>query len=97
MTDQEKQTLQDLEAAYDRLAPLLAETREQLAQWEAVYEDYVRLREFYGSATWFSLREADLPIKAGILSEDAVYELIVGHNAFLGDLLDLTTKMYKGI
>ena len=48
----------------------------------AAREDLRRLRDYYGSETWFSDRAADeagrLPedLRRGVLTEDAVYDLL---------------------
>ena len=63
-------------AAVDRLA-------EAFDAYEAAQKDYIRLSDYYGSAAWIRDYEADeagkLPagLKRGVLSEDAVYDLII--------------------
>lgn len=58
---------------------------EALEQWEEVQENLQKLFGYYGSLDWFSDLEADergeLPkdLKRGVLSEDAVYNLIADY------------------
>ena len=74
-------------AAVDRLA-------EAFDAYEAVQKDYLKLNSYYGSSLWVNDYEADeagkLPasLKRGVLSEDAVYDLIC-------DNPDLAVRMLK--
>lgn len=96
MKTEDKALVMAMEAKYDQFAPKLRALQTALAEVQAHYEDYLTLRDFYGSQDWFRLRE--LPhadIKAGVLSEDQVYDLILTHNALLTDCLQLVTEMSK--
>lgn len=98
MTPEEKKLVQELEAKYDAFKPKLDRLQEALADFQASYSDYTQLTGFYGSEDWFRLR--DLPangIKSGILSEDQLYHLISDHNELLGELLKISSQMYKHI
>ena len=59
-------------------------------------DNYIELRNFYGSEKWFEYMEIEkIPVKCGVLTEDQLFDMISDHNELLGVLLDLTSKMYK--
>lgn len=96
MNQEEKQRVIALEAQYEAFQPRLQALQDSLADFQSVYENYQELREFYGSKEWFDLREKPhQDLKAGILSEDQLYDMITSHNGLLSDLLDTVVKMYK--
>ena len=78
-------------AAVDRLA-------EAFDAYEAVQKDYVKLSEYYGSAKWNDDYDADaagkLPagLKRGVLSEDAVYDLITDNHELAVRMLKTVVK-----
>ena len=78
-------------AAVDRLA-------EAFEAYEAVQKDYIRLSDYYGSAAWVRDYEADeagkLPtgLKRGVLSEDAVYDLITDNHELAVRMMKVITK-----
>lgn len=96
MNEQEQKRVIALEAKYDSFKPRLEQLVDSLHQFQTSYQDYVELREFYGSQEWFDLREKPHDgIKAGILSEDLLYDLIVDHGDLLSEFLELSSIMYK--
>ena len=76
-------------AAADKLA-------EALDAYEAVRKDYEKLCKYYESSLWMADYEADeagkIPkdLKRGVLSEDAVYDLIT-------DSHELAVRMMKNV
>ena len=78
-------------AAVDRLA-------EAFDAYEAVLKDFFRLNDYYGSAAWVRDYEADeagkLPagLKRGVLSEDAVYDLLDDNHELAVRMLKTITK-----
>ncbi len=78
-------------AAVDRLA-------EAFEAYEAVQKEYIKLSDYYGSATWVRDYEADeagkLPagLKRGVLSEDAVYDLITDNHELAVRMMKVITK-----
>ena len=72
----------EMEHYLDEGQEVLQNLTEALEKWEAVQEKLLKLFSYYGSPEWFSDLEADekgdLPkeLKRGVLSEDAVYDLI---------------------
>ena len=65
-----------------------------LEEYEAAQDDYYELENYYSSTLWINDYEDDeagkLPddLKRGVLSEDAVYDLITEHR-------DLMTRMQR--
>lgn len=88
--------IQEMEQYLDesrRAADALAEA---LTSYEAARKGYKKLSDYYGSARWMGDYEADeagkLPadLKRGVLSEDAVFDLITDNH-------DLVTRMMRVI
>ena len=72
-----------------------------LDRYEAVRKEYFRLDQYYVSGKWMEDFEADeagkLPanLKRGVLSEDAVYDLITDHKALLLRMQETVLKDMK--
>lgn len=85
-----------LEKQYTELLPHFQTLQEALEKFSEMYPNYHDLRSFYGSDHWFEWAEKETPnIKASILSQDTLYDLILQHNEILESLLDLAALMYK--
>lgn len=98
MKQQEKLKVEKMEAMYDRFKVTFDAFKESLEDFNLHYEEYCQLREFYGSDEWFHLVEQPTEsIKAGVLSQDQLYDLMSEHHELLADLLELSTKMYKNL
>lgn len=69
----------------------------QLERLDALREPMSKLFRYYGSETWFSDREAELPpgTKAGVLSEDLVYDEIMTLRDEAFHMLELATDLLK--
>ena len=77
----DQEALQRIARAEDALArgaASLEALRRALDAMEALEQDLPALFRYYGSEDWFSDRELTLPpgTKAGVLSEDAVYDAL---------------------
>ena len=94
--DQRVKRIQEMERRLDESRRAVDALAEAFAAYEAVQKDYRKLSEYYGSARWMADFEADeagkLPtdLKRGVLSEDAVYDLITDNH-------DLAVRMLKVI
>lgn len=68
-----------------------------LKVFEDHYSDYLILSHFYSSEEWYQAIEQHdkVHLKADLLSEDLLYNLIVKHSQLIERFLDLTAKMYK--
>ncbi len=66
--------------------------------YEATRKDYKKLSNYYGSTRWMGDYEADeagkLPpdLKRGVLSEDAVYDLLLDNRDLLVRMMKVITK-----
>ena len=98
MASREKR-IEEMERCLDASREAFNRLNEALNGYESVLRDYQKLCRYYGSAQWMKDFEADeagrLPaeLKRGVLSEDAVYDLITDHHA----LAVRTLKMLAGV
>ena len=68
------------ESRLDKVSKSLRNLEKALAEFEANQKDLEKLNKYYGSKTWFKDKEAYekgkiKKVKAGVLSEDAVWNL----------------------
>lgn len=74
--------IEEMEKCLDVSAGAVSKMTKALDEYEAVLKSYKKLSDYYGSARWMKDFEDDeagkLPqdLKRGVLSEDAVYDLI---------------------
>ena len=66
------------EARLDEIKETISRLDEVLNELDETREKMIALFNYYGSAEWHEDRDLDLPadIKAGVLSEDSVYDAI---------------------
>ena len=87
MTQTER--IRKMESYLDEAEETMAKLADAMDAYEKVQDKYYELGSYYGSPDWMADYEADeageLPadLKRGVLSEDAVYDLITDH----GDLM----------
>lgn len=78
-----------MESYLDEAALIVKELSAALEKYEKMEKKYYKLEEYYGSSAWLGDFEADeaglIPadIKRGVLSEDAVYNLIIEHKELM--------------
>jgi hypothetical protein len=81
-----------MESYLDEAGAAIAELAEAMDRYEKTESKYYKLEDYYGSKKWMDDFEADeagkLPdgLKRGVLSEDAVYDLITDHRALMARL-----------
>ena len=91
------QRIQDMEQCLDASEKAIRELSEALTAFEEVQPQFRKLSDYYGSDQWMQDFEADeagmLPkdLKRGVLSEDAVYDLITENRELLVRMLRLVT------
>ena len=93
--------IQRMESYLNDYAKTLEETKQAMEQLKEHQESYIQLRDDYSSQVYFDDLElsnqtdfpADLP--CGVLSEDAVYDLLDEHFQMGAELLEIATKMIK--
>ncbi len=89
--------IQEMEACLDASEKAIRELSEALSTFETVQPKYRKLSDYYGSDLWvrdFDDDEAGkLPkdLKRGVLSEDAVYDLVTENRELLVRMLRLVT------
>lgn len=94
--------IEKMEKIYDKSEKILKELETVLDKFEKNRSDFQKLSKYYSSREWMEdfddLNNNLLPkdLKCGILSEDAVYDLI-GYNYNMAiRMLELGTNMVKG-
>ena len=89
--------IKEMEARLDACGEVFPALREQLGRLAALKEDAVKLFAYYGSAEWYEDRDADLPdgLRAGVLSEDQVYDTITGLRDTAITMLETATDVLK--
>ncbi|MBR4502643.1 MAG: DUF4298 domain-containing protein [Clostridia bacterium] len=89
--------IEDMENCLNECGEAVSSLREQLGRLNALREKAVRLYAYYGSEDWYADREKELPegFRAGVLSEDAVYDSMteLRETAFL--MLETGTDILK--
>ena len=69
----------------------------ELERMDALRNKMIILFSYYGSEQWYQDRETPLPatVKAGVLSEDSVYDLIAQVRDAAFHMLELSTDILK--
>ena len=89
--------VREMEACLDASEKAIREFSEALSSFEEVQPQYRRLSDYYGSDLWRQDYEDDeagkLPrdLKRGVLSEDAIYDLLTENRELLVRMLKLVT------
>ena len=95
------QRIQAMEHALDVSSQAVSALSRALDQYEGVLKEYRKLCDYYGSARWMKDYEADeagkLPqgLKRGVLSEDAVYDLMDETRQLTLRLMRLAARMVE--
>ena len=68
-----------------------------LERMDGLREKMMELFRYYGSEDWYRDREGDIPegMKAGVLDEDSVYDLITDIRDTAIHMLELSTDILK--
>ena len=89
--------IQEMERCLDASKKAIRELSEALSAYEEAQGQYRKLSDYYGSGQWMQDYEDDeagkLPrdLKRGVLSEDAVYDLITENRELMVRMLRLVT------
>ena len=86
-----------MEAALDACHEATSALNARLDDMDALRERMIALFGYYGSEAWYADREAALPdgMKAGVLSEDLVYDEITAARDAAFHMLELATDILK--
>lgn len=89
----------EMEEILDETARVRAALSTGLDRLEAAREDMKSLFRYYGSEEWHEDRERSLPAgtRAGVLSEDLVYDEITGLREDCIRMLELSTDILKNV
>jgi len=98
MTDNIKR-ITEMEIALDECREALDDMESALDRLESVREKMGELFAYYGSEEWFEDRELELPpdVKAGVLSEDLVYDAVTDAKDMSVRMLELAADVIKKI
>ena len=82
--------IREMETSLGECVAATSQLRDALERMEYVREPMIKLFQYYGSESWYEDREGDLPegVRAGVLSEDLVYDAIT-------DLRDTAFQMLE--
>ena len=85
------------ESILDDTVAAIGDLNAQLQRMEELRERMISLFEYYGSEAWYEDRDGDLPegMKAGVLSEDLVYDAITGLRDTAFRMLEMGTDILK--
>ena len=87
----------EMENCLNELDEALRSLREELDRLNGLREKTIRLFSYYGSEDWYADREGELPegFRAGVLSEDAVYDSIAELRDTAFRMLETGTDILK--
>ncbi len=100
ITNMEKH-LDEAQETVSACAEVLEQLEPLLKQYEACQSKITELSQYYGSAEWFADKEdsdnGKLPknLRCGVLSEDAVYNLLADYDALTKRLEELGKTIIK--
>ena len=90
--------IEEMEKCLNVSAAAIGKLSAALEEYEAAQKSWKKLSHYYGSTRWMSDYEADeagkLPadLKRGVLSEDAVYDLIIENRELIVRMLRLSAN-----
>lgn len=93
--------IEQMEVYLDKGEAQVEQLLQLVENFATTQEELTQLFDYYGSEQWFEDKEASdnyqLPpeLKCGILSEDAIYNLMTEHRALAIRLLELATQMLR--
>ena len=96
MNKQQIERVIRMESYLDESCAAIGELSEALEKYESILDKYYELEEYYGNGDWMDDYDADRAgefpddLKRGVLSEDAVYDLITEH-------IELVTRLQKAV
>lgn len=87
----------EMEIALDECQEVLEEMENSLNRLDEIREKMGELFSYYGSEDWYEDRELELPpdVKAGVLSEDLVYDAITDARDMSIRMMELATDIIK--
>ena len=97
MNTPELDRISRMESNLDEVTTLTTRLQEQLDELQSIREHAKALFQYYGSEDWHADRDITLPegFKAGVLSEDSVYDAITDLRDTAFTMLELGTDILK--
>lgn len=89
--------IKEMEGCLDECTRTVSDLSAVLDRLEDVLEPMTALFSYYGSNEWYDDREKELPsdLKAGVLSEDLVYDQIMSIREESFRMLELATDILR--
>ncbi len=89
--------ISEMENHLDECTSAAAALARQLDRMEALGDGMTRLFGYYGSPEWYEDRDGELPegVRAGVLSEDLVYDLISEVRDIAIRMIELSADILK--
>lgn len=93
--------IERMESILDKSTGAISELAAAIEKYSALIGNITELSKYYGSAEWFSdvgdSNNGKLPkdLKCGVLSEDAVYDLLTDNRTLAITMLEVATKILK--
>ncbi len=92
--------IEENEKKLDKLLKVKNKVEKDMIQLEKSLKDYKELQNYYGSREWFQDKEAletdKIPkIKAGVLSEDSVWNLKEDFDEIIEQLIRISKEYYE--
>src|SRR5574341_887227 len=87
MDNKDIELIQQMENKYDTFMPVLTNLIDSVEKFNSIYNNYIELKNFYGSEKWFEYIEIEkIPVKCGVLTEDQLFDMIGGPSAACSSL-----------
>ena len=89
--------IQEMEFYLDECSAAVSSLQAQIDRLNAQRDKAIKLFSYYGSEAWYADRESELPegVRAGVLSEDAVYDTITDLRDTAFSMLETGTDVLK--
>ena len=89
--------ISEMEKILDECRETLTELEQALDHLQELQDGMGQLFEYYGSEEWYEDRELELPsdVRAGVLSEDLIYDAIMDTRDLSFRMLETATEILK--
>ena len=89
--------ISEMETIMEECGDAIASLSAQLNRMDALRDKMIRLFKYYGSKEWYEDRDLTLPdgMKAGVLSEDLVYDEIADVRDSAFHMMELAVDILK--
>jgi len=89
------------EERFDEVSIVINDLVNSIEKYKNIYKKIIEINKYYGSKNWFNDKEnfekgIIKNVKAGILSEDAIWNLLERIKELNKEMNEITTKIFKG-